>query len=700
MQTIKMDFQSQSTPPVVPVMQSDSQSRFIGLTLYDGGVPYSAPSGAVYTVEYHGQGANNIGWYDTIQLSSGTRKAVVVSSSSPNVVTIELAEQALRVNGEVKISLCVLNNTGYKLNTFPIICRVTGAPYVDPVSVRSYFYVTGLTSDQWMAYVTACQDAQKRAEDAAAKFVTDPTLSLSGKAADAKATGAKTTSNENAITLISAQKGLIDGNINTSKFVQGSHSADKEGNLSYNDANEYAMTTPTEINLKNATSVSFSNFDSYNYAIIITYGTKWIRTPVTSNPFSINSKITKIIFNASRKDEKKITDYDLLNTIVTISSESKVTHLTELADLYNLPKTIKTLKGSSDIIGTENIDAFLINDSIDIDTNANIFSNVYGGNGTLTFTNWNPTNLSNTFKANKNNDYIYKCMHFPHSGTYPNLEYKDPTVDSVSVLPFKLPIGAIYLNTDKGEEFDGIVRIVSTNMYGFKSGQWYELQHGEITWVQIHSLPWGSSSGINVHFINENGTTLIDLKNHKLTKDNVLHFGTSNTYATEFDYYIVKFNVICNKNCCGLKIAIDSRDTISGEPTQIISSRVFEIPDSENLIAFAHNIPDSVYNNVIVNFNDYIKLKLPHFYSGYVEANEPIIYLQKTKNSVTVIKNTATGRENIIIVNNGAVNEDDFNLINVNVKSTRIEITAKSDFTIEMNVSNIDAIANYNYDLI
>nr|DAU49730.1 MAG TPA: hypothetical protein [Caudoviricetes sp.] len=189
MQTIKMDFQSQSTPPVVPVMQSDAQSRFIGLTLYDGGVPYSAPSGAVYTVEYHGQGANNTGWYDTIQLPSGTRKAVVVSSSSPNVVTLELAEQALRVNGKVEVSLCVVNNTGYKLNTFPIICRVTGAPYVDPVSVRSYFYVTGLTSEQWTAYVTACQDAQKRAEDAAAKFVTDPTLSVEGKAADAKAVG-------------------------------------------------------------------------------------------------------------------------------------------------------------------------------------------------------------------------------------------------------------------------------------------------------------------------------------------------------------------------------------------------------------------------------------------------------------------------------------------------------------------------------
>lgn len=189
MHNITLDFSNPGLPQVIDVMQSDAQSRFIGLTLYDGGVPYSAPSGAVYTVEYHGQGANNTGWYDTIQLSSGTRKAVVVSSSSPNVVTLELAEQALRVNGKVEVSLCVVNNTGYKLNTFPIVCRVTGAPYVDPVAVRSYFYVTGLTSEQWLAYVTACQDAQKRAEDAAAKFTTDPTLSVEGKAADAKATG-------------------------------------------------------------------------------------------------------------------------------------------------------------------------------------------------------------------------------------------------------------------------------------------------------------------------------------------------------------------------------------------------------------------------------------------------------------------------------------------------------------------------------
>lgn len=189
MQTLKMDFQSQSAPPVVPVMQFDAQSRFIGITLYNGGVPYEAPEGASYTVQYRGPGANNMGWYDTITLSSGTRKAVIVDSASKNVVTLELAEQALRVNGNVFVNLCVVTNTGYMLKTFPILCRVTGAAFPDTVAVQSFFYVTGITSEQWLAYVTACQDAQKRAEDAAANFVTDPTLSISGKAADAAKVG-------------------------------------------------------------------------------------------------------------------------------------------------------------------------------------------------------------------------------------------------------------------------------------------------------------------------------------------------------------------------------------------------------------------------------------------------------------------------------------------------------------------------------
>lgn len=189
MQILKMDFQSQSTPPVVPVMQSDAQSRFIGIALYDGGAPYAAPENAAYTVQYHGPGPNNMGWYDTISTGNNTHPAVTVDASNKHIVTLELAEQALRVNGNVFINLCVVTSTGYMLHTFPILCRVTGAAYIDPAAVRSFFYVTGITNDQWLAYVTACQDAKKRAEDAAATFETDPTLSVSGKAADAAKVG-------------------------------------------------------------------------------------------------------------------------------------------------------------------------------------------------------------------------------------------------------------------------------------------------------------------------------------------------------------------------------------------------------------------------------------------------------------------------------------------------------------------------------
>ena len=229
MQTLKMDFQSQSTPPVVPVMQSDAQSRFIGITLYNGGAPYEAPEGASYTVQYRGPGANNMGWYDTITLSSGTRKAVIVDSTSKNVVTLELAEQALRVNGNVFVNLCVVTNTGYMLKTFPILCRVTGAAFPDTVAVQSFFYVTGITSEQWLAYVTACQDAQKRAEDAAAKFEIDPTLSVSGKAADAAKVGeavnaevtrAKAAEKENAKGVSQLKEDLINKNIATLSDVE------------------------------------------------------------------------------------------------------------------------------------------------------------------------------------------------------------------------------------------------------------------------------------------------------------------------------------------------------------------------------------------------------------------------------------------------------------------------------------------------
>ena len=299
-------------------------------------------------------------------------------------------------------------------------------------------------------------------------------------------------------------------------------------------------------------------------------------------------------------------------------------------------------------------DAFLLNENISMDTNnaKGLFSKKIGGIGSITFTDWLPAEqLSNTFNVQQDDDYIYKCMHFPRDGTYPNLQYQDPNIIDVEPLPFKLPIGAIYVNTDVAEEFNGLIRIIACNLFGYKKGYWHEIDNRNIKWAQIYSLPWGTSNGKNIPIAYEDGTALINLTNNKLTEHNVLHFGTGSTYATEFDYYIVKVTVRCNKDSCGLKVGVDSRDNISGSPTQIVESRTFALTANTTLTAFAHNIPDSVYSNVIANFGNYIKLKVPHYYCGQVKANGFIINLLKDKKSVTNIKDLDSGEETDTLVN-------------------------------------------------
>ena len=190
MQILKIDFQSQSAPPVVPVMQSDAQSRFIGMALYNGGTPYKAPEGAVYTVQYRGEGANNFGWYDQILTTSGKHAAVTVDADNAHIITLELAEQALRRPGDVHVNLCVMGpDTGYELRTFDIIVRVGGAAYPDDVAVQSYFFVTGVSSSSWLSYVSTCLEAQQAAKKAvtlAENSATTAKKAAASASADAK----------------------------------------------------------------------------------------------------------------------------------------------------------------------------------------------------------------------------------------------------------------------------------------------------------------------------------------------------------------------------------------------------------------------------------------------------------------------------------------------------------------------------------
>lgn len=177
MQTIKIDFDNPGLPQRLDVVENDAQSRFFKAVLYKDGKAYTAPSGATYSIMYRGFGPQNEGWYDTINDGAGKRAACSVSG---NVVTCEIARQALRVPGHVSVMLCVTGSNGYMLHGWPIDCNCRNDSYTGGTSVESFFYITQITNADWTSAIQTWEEL---------KNMIDPTLSIEGKAADAAKVG-------------------------------------------------------------------------------------------------------------------------------------------------------------------------------------------------------------------------------------------------------------------------------------------------------------------------------------------------------------------------------------------------------------------------------------------------------------------------------------------------------------------------------
>lgn len=177
MQKIRIDFDNPGLPQHISAVENDSQSRFFQATLYENGKAYTAPEGATYSIMYRGFGPQNQGWYDTINDGAGKRAACAVSG---NVVTCEIARQALQVPGHVSIVLCVTTGKGYMLKSWPIECDCKNDRYDSTAEIQSFFYITQVSNADWTQAIQAVEEL---------KNTIDPSLSLSGKAADAKATG-------------------------------------------------------------------------------------------------------------------------------------------------------------------------------------------------------------------------------------------------------------------------------------------------------------------------------------------------------------------------------------------------------------------------------------------------------------------------------------------------------------------------------
>ena len=177
MQKIRIDFDNPGLPQHISAVENDSQSRFFQAVLYENGKAYTAPAGASYSIMYRGFGPQNQGWYDTINDGAGKRAAC---KASGNVVTCEIARQALQVPGHVSIVLCVTTGKGYMLKSWPIECDCKNDRYDSTAEIESFFYITQVSNADWTQAIQAAEEL---------KNTIDPTLSLSGKAADAKAAG-------------------------------------------------------------------------------------------------------------------------------------------------------------------------------------------------------------------------------------------------------------------------------------------------------------------------------------------------------------------------------------------------------------------------------------------------------------------------------------------------------------------------------
>lgn len=178
MQQVRIDFDNPGLPQSLGVVEGESQSRIFQAALYKSGAAYTAPAGAVYSIMYRGFGPQNQGWYDTIEDGAGKRAACTVSG---NVVTCELARQALHVPGHLTVVLCVSDAKGYMLKSWPIMADVRNDGYEDTGEIEMYFNLSGLAGN----YLTQLEKAMADAEATKNNLISTSTQAQ--KEIDAKA---------------------------------------------------------------------------------------------------------------------------------------------------------------------------------------------------------------------------------------------------------------------------------------------------------------------------------------------------------------------------------------------------------------------------------------------------------------------------------------------------------------------------------
>lgn len=155
-QAVNLNLSNDIVPPVLKMVQNDSNSRYIVASLWDGASAYDVDSASVMLRFAKPDGTG--GMYDTDEAGN----AVGVDG---NVVTIPVAAQVLTVAGDVFAQVDIYGSSNSKLASFAFKIDVAASVYPDAQIISSDYYNV-LTATIANA-VTAAQNAAASATAAA-----------------------------------------------------------------------------------------------------------------------------------------------------------------------------------------------------------------------------------------------------------------------------------------------------------------------------------------------------------------------------------------------------------------------------------------------------------------------------------------------------------------------------------------------------
>ena len=340
MQQIRIDFDNPGLPQSLGVVEGESQSRLFQAALYKSGAAYTAPAGAVYSIMYRGFGPQNQGWYDTIEDGAGKRAACTVSG---NVVTCELARQALRVPGHLTVVLCVSDTKGYMLKSWPIMADVRNDGYEDTGEIEMYFNLSGLAGN----YLTQLEKAMADAETTKNNLISTSTQAQ--KDIDAKAAETLKTIPESYTELDGSVKQLKEdiGQFSTATYIvniplkQGGISSD-----GHETESDTVIRSITPIDVKPSESITLTD-TTLEYRILGLYqgNLQVIKDYDEGNSFTFKLNKSGVRFTIRKKTQANIvpsevdtgkvfkrTIAEILQKIINLNAEKVIPIIKEYED--------------------------------------------------------------------------------------------------------------------------------------------------------------------------------------------------------------------------------------------------------------------------------------------------------------------------------------------------------------------------------